>query len=198
VILLAAIALGLAAGLGLSHLYRQSYQPPNLRHLWLVFIAFLPQYIVLYIPSVRDGVSDVWAGILLTASQLALLGFAWLNRKLPGMRILLLGAVLNFTVMAANRGFMPISPQTAARLIPQSVVMDIPVGSRFGIKDILLHPEDTRFEWLADRFAPPAWFPYQVAFSLGDVFLAVGVFRLLASQPALSHSTSTSAKRIPI
>jgi hypothetical protein len=33
---------------------------------------------------------------------------------------------------------------------------------------------------LADRFLPPTWFPYQVAFSLGDVFIALGVFWLLA------------------
>ncbi|MCE7861897.1 MAG: hypothetical protein DYG86_19215, partial [Chloroflexi bacterium CFX2] len=51
------------------------------------------------------------------------------------------------------------------------------------IKDILLEPQDTRFEILADRFLSPAWSTYQVAFSLGDVFLAAGVFWLLARVP---------------
>lgn len=151
-----------------------------------MFVAFLPQFAVLYLPDIRGQVSDAVAGSLLIASQILLLGFAWLNRGLPGMKILLIGAALNFTVMAANGGFMPISPQTASRLVPEEAVADIPVGERFGTKDILLPAEDTRFELLADRFLPPVWFPYQVAFSLGDVFLAIGVFRLLAGQPAIA------------
>jgi hypothetical protein len=111
-----------------------------------------------------------------------LLGFAWLNRRLPGMMTLLLGAALNFTVIAANRGFMPISPQTASHLVPQTVLENIQPGERFGTKDILLLSQDTRFEWLADRFLPPAWSAYQVAFSFGDVLIAAGIFWLLAFQ----------------
>lgn len=181
-ILLVAVAGGLLAGIGWARWRGTSYQPPALRHTWLVFIAFLPQFAIVYLPEVRGQISDGWAGALLTASQLLLLGFAWLNRKLPGMMILLVGAALNFTVMAANGGFMPISPQTASRLVPPEILQEIPPGSRFGSKDILLHPEATRFEWLADRFLPPSWSPYQVAFSLGDVFIAAGVFILLAVQ----------------
>ncbi|MDP1545222.1 MAG: DUF5317 domain-containing protein, partial [Anaerolineales bacterium] len=178
--LLSAIVLGLTVGLAAARIQRRPYQPPNLGHPWLVFAAFLPQFAILYLPSLRQHVSDLMAGLLLTVSQLLLIAFVWLNRKQPGVSLLLLGATLNFTVMAANRGFMPISPQTASRLVPQSVLMNISTGSRFGLKDILLHPEQTRFEWLADRFLPPDWFPYQVAFSLGDVFLALGIFWLLA------------------
>ncbi|MCQ3936790.1 MAG: hypothetical protein DPW18_07050 [Chloroflexi bacterium] len=185
-ILLVAVLAGLLVGMGRARLNGQLYQTPALQHLWLVFVAFLPQFVILYIPAARQQTPDLWAAVFLTASQLLLLTFAWLNRALPGMKILLIGAALNFAVMAANGGFMPISPQTASRLIPEEAVADIPTGERFGTKDILLPPEDTLFEGLADRFLPPAWFPYQVAFSLGDVFLAIGVFWLLASQPAKS------------
>lgn len=181
-ILLVAVAGGLLSGIGWARWRGIPYQPPALQYLWLVFVAFLPQFAILYLPNIRQQVPDAWAAVLLTASQFLLLGFAWLNRKLPGMKILLLGAALNFTVMAANGGFMPISPQTASRLVPQEVLQDIPPGERFGTKDILLRPEETRFEWLADRFLPPVWSPYQVAFSLGDVFIALGVFFLLAHQ----------------
>ena len=182
-ILLPAVGLGLAVGLGTARLRGQPFQPPDLRYLWLIFLAFLPQFAILYIPALRPQVPDLWAGIFLTASQALLLGFAWLNRKHPGMLVLLVGAAFNFLVMTANGGFMPINPQTASRLVPQEILADIPTGSRFGVKDILLEPETTRFEILADRFLPPDWSAYQVAFSLGDVFLAVGVFWLLASQP---------------
>ncbi len=181
-ILLSAIAAGLLAGIGWARWRGMPYQPPVLKHLWLVFIAFLPQFAILYLPEVRAQIPDAGAAAILIASQLLLLGFAWLNRKMPGMTILLIGVALNLIVMAANGGFMPISPQTASRLVPPEILQEIPVGSRFGTKDILLLPEQTRFEWLADRFLPPAGSPYQVAFSLGDVFIAVGVFFLLAVQ----------------
>lgn len=182
-ILLIAVLAGFTTGMVVMWARRQSYRPPDLQYLWLVFLAYLPQFAILYIPGIRQQVSDLWAAVLLTASQLLLLGFAWLNRKLPGMLVLLLGAALNFAVMTANGGFMPISPQTASRFLTREELNEISLGERIGIKDILLEPQDTRFEILADRFLPPAWSTYQVAFSLGDVFLAAGVFWLLARVP---------------
>ncbi|MBM4428615.1 MAG: hypothetical protein FJ031_15455 [Chloroflexi bacterium] len=179
-ILLSAILLGLPVGLVAARAQQRAYQPPTLAHIWLIFVAVLPQLAILYLPEVRRQTSDEMTGILLTVSNALLVTFAWLNRKQSGLSLMLVGAALNFTVMAANRGFMPISPQTAGRLVPQSILQDIATGTRFGLKDILLQPEHTRFEWLADRFLPPVWLPYQFAFSLGDVFLALGVFWLFA------------------
>ncbi len=186
-LLLPAILAGWLVGVVRARSFGRPYQLPELRFLWLVFIAFLPQFAILYLPGLRRQIPDSWSAILLSASQLILLGFAWLNRTQPGMGILFAGAALNFTVMAANRGFMPISPRTAGRLDPD---LDVPPGSRFGLKDILLPPEATRFEWLADRFLPPAWFPYQVAFSAGDVLIALGVFVLLARQDATTRNST--------
>jgi len=77
---------------------------------------------------------------------------------------------------------MPISPQMAEQLVGVESAASLEIGSRFGYKDILLLKSETRLEWLADRFLPPQWFPYQVVFSLGDVFIGVGVFQILASQ----------------
>lgn len=180
-ILLLAVAAGLLAGLVWAGSRKVKYEAPVLRHLWLVFVAFLPQYAVIYLP-IREKAPNWVAALCLIVSQLLLLGFALLNRSHQGMKILMIGTCLNFAVMAANGGFMPISPQTAGRLVPSDVLSNISHGSRFGPKDILISPERTRFEWLADRFLPPIWSPYQVAFSLGDIFIAAGVFWLLARQ----------------
>ena len=179
-ILLLALAAGLLAGLVWARWRGHPYQAPELGHLWLVFVAFLPQFVVIYLPITRETFPDSLVAASLLASQILLLGFAWLNRRILGMSVLIFGVALNLAVMAANSGFMPISPQTASRLVSEDRLLDIQPGSRFGAKDILLHPQDTRFEWLADRFLTPAWSPYQVAFSLGDVFIAFGAFWLLA------------------
>ncbi|HQV63660.1 MAG TPA: DUF5317 domain-containing protein [Anaerolineales bacterium] len=179
-ILLIALAAGLAAGVVLARWRGHSYQPPELRVSWLAFLAFLPQFILLYLPYFRIRVSDRVSAACLLISLLVFVGFAWVNRSLPGMRILLIGLALNLTVMAANGGFMPISPQTAGQLVPDGTLLDFQSGDRFGVKDIYLPPLETRFEWLADRFLTPAWFSYRAAFSLGDVFIAIGAFGLLA------------------
>ncbi len=192
-ILLLAIVTGLLAGFGWARYYNRSYQPPDLRYFWLVFIAFLPQFIAVYLPFTRERTPDWLAAISVLTSQILLLAFAWLNRHLPGMPILILGSALNLAIMVANGGFMPISLQTARRLVPEEVLLDISLGDRFGTKDILLLPENTHFEWLADRFLPPSWSPYQVAFSLGDVLIAIGVFWLLAYQRKPEYSMNKGA-----
>jgi hypothetical protein len=198
VILLIAVVAGLLVGTVWTRWRGDLYQPPDLKYLWLVFIAFLPQFIALYLPSTRERVPDTWSAVLLPVSQTLLLGFVWLNRRLPGMKVLFLGVALNLTVMAANGGFMPINPQTASRLVTQEVLENHQPGDRFGTKDILLLPQETRFEWLADRFLPPAWSAYQVAFSLGDVFIALGVFWLLANQKTPKKQPLSIYKGVPI
>jgi len=183
VILLIALLAGWLAGLAYARWQKRSYQAPRIRFIWLAFVAFVPQALAFYLPATRALIPDAWAAASLIASQVLLLLFAWANRKLAGMWLLIVGLVLNLVVIASNGGFMPISPETASRLAPVAVVQAIQPGHRLGFsKDILLLPEDTRLAWLSDRFLLPAWFFYQVAFSLGDIFIACGIFWLLMRQ----------------
>lgn len=179
-ILLLALGAGLLAGLAHARWRKRAYGFPALRAVWLAIVGFLPQYIAFYLPPTRAWMPDPLAAASLILSQSLLLVFVWLNRRQAGFWLIGLGLAFNLAVIAANGGFMPISPQTAAHLLPAAVVQTLQAGGRFGIKDILLLPENTRLEWLADRFTLPDWLSYAVAFSLGDVLIAVGVFWLLA------------------
>ena len=177
-ILLVAVVAGLLAGLARARHGRRPLRVPDLRLVWLAPIAFLPQMIAFYLPAGGRLPGDSLAAAALVGSQVALLIFAWLNRKQPGFWALGLGLTLNLLVIALNGGLMPISPETAGRLMPDAAPDILQVGHRLG-KDIVLPAAATRLEWLADRFLLPPWLPYRVAFSLGDVLIALGAFWLL-------------------
>ena len=174
------LAAGLLVGLGWAAWQHRPYQAPALQSIWLAFAAFIPQIVVAYLPATRHLLPDWLASIALLISLTLFAVFAWRNRDLPGMPFLLAGLALNLSVMVANGGWMPISPQTASRLIGKDVLGLMSVGSRIGQKDILLLSQNTHFEFLADRFLLPDWIPYKVAFSLGDILVSLGIFWLLA------------------
>jgi hypothetical protein len=187
-ILLLALAIGLSGGLGIAHWRHQRYPIPQFRFLWLAVIAFLPQLLIAYLPATHGLLPDRIASILFSGSLMLFLAFAWLNRRLPGMPVLLIGLLLNAVVIAVNGGWMPISPQTASQLTGTDILGVVNLGSRIGQKDVLLLPQDTHLPFLADRFLVPGWLPYRAAFSPGDMFISMGACWLLI-KPAVTSTT---------
>jgi hypothetical protein len=193
-ILLIAILAGLGIGLLLARVDKRSWTILPLRQSWLVILAFLPQFLISYLPATRDRVSDGMAAAGVMISLLLLLVFCWFNRRVSGGWLLALGLGCNLAVIAANGGFMPISPHTASRLISPESLATLAMGSRFGFKDILLLPGQTHLVWLSDIFLPPEFSPYQVAFSLGDVFIAAGAFWFLVAKDKPPKNPMINAK----
>jgi hypothetical protein len=158
----------------------RKFRSVHLRLVGLVVLAYLPQFFAFYLPATRSIFPDTWVPPVLVVSQALLLVFAWVNRKIPGFWLLGLGLLANFSAISLNGGMMPLAPQTAKRLVPPDMEADLRVGKRFGFtKDILLPREVTRLWFLGDIFTLPEWMNYPLAFSIGDILIAVGAFWLL-------------------
>ncbi len=179
-VLLIAVALGLICGFLRAKLRGNSMRAIELRWIWLVFVAFIPQFLAFSFYPTQRQIPDTWIPFILIGSQLMLLVFAWVNRKAPGFWLLGLGLLLNFLVISMNGGFMPLPPENANRLIAPGSGIVLEVGERAGLgKDIVLARADTRLWFLGDVFMLPAWLNYPLAFSLGDILIAAGAFWLL-------------------
>lgn len=172
--------------LGHAQLTGRRLQMVEFRFLGLVPAAVIPQLVAFYIPATRVWLPDILAPVILVWSQLVLLGFVLLNSKRPGMPFLGLGLAMNLVVILANGGMMPLTPQTASRL---SSIDAWASGARFGLgKSVVVSTQATTFGNLSDRIMLPDWFPYQAAYSLGDIFILAGALVLLW---AITHGRST-------
>ena len=180
-ILATAVALGLAACLARhkSRAFRWIAAIP-LRSAWLALLALAIQLPLLRAPAGSvQGFRPQQALLLL--SYLLLLLCVWRNRRLGAILIVGVGVACNLTVILANQGFMPISPQTLVRINPATSVQQWPEGTHYGhSKDIILVQEDTLLWPLSDALAIPPPFPWPTAFSAGDLILAAGIVALLA------------------
>jgi hypothetical protein len=180
-------------GWGYARWKGRAWHPPVFRATWLVVVGFLPQLAAFYLPFTRRLMPDGMASASLVCSQLALLVFALVNLRLPGMLLLASGLGCNLAVILANGGFMPLTLDAAARLVSPSVLDGLVVGERISSasKDILLPEVRILLPWLADRFLPPLFMPYRFAFSLGDVFVAAGAFWMLVAERTFAPETAS-------
>jgi hypothetical protein len=192
-ILILAVMAGFLAALLRASYFRQPLQPPALNSVWLVVVAFVPQWLAFHWVTTARLMPTSLSATLLVLSQALLLLFVWRNRRQPGLLLLGAGVALNLAVIAANGGLMPIFPEVATRLAP-GATGTWAIGERMWLsKDIVLPASATRLPWLADRFLLPGWLPLRAAYSLGDVLIALGAFRLLWSMSGNKHLIRSTA-----
>lgn len=150
-----------------------------LRSAWLALLALVLQYPLLLAPF-GETQQVLLHQILFLVSHLLLLAFVWLNRSMFGIQIVCLGVVLNLAAILANGGFMPVSPEVLVRINPGTSLEQFPAGLHYGYsKGIILARQETNLWLLSDVLVLPPPFPWPTAFSLGDIFLALGVGVLL-------------------
>jgi hypothetical protein len=181
-ILIVAIIIGLAATIVRARLLHRTLTIQELRWEWLVFAMVIPQVLVFQIPAVGRWVPEAIIPGLQIITMLGLVVFAVANLRAPGFWALSIGLLSNFSVIALNGGWMPISQETLHRLVPEKMMATWEIGSRLGLtKDRIMAVSDTNLAFLSDCLTVPSWFPYKVAFSIGDIFISIGAFLLLWS-----------------
>lgn len=181
-ILLLAIVIGLIATLTRARLNKRLLKLPPFRLEWLVFVSVLPQVFAFYIPAIGKWFPEWIIPYLQIITMVGLITFTIVNLKKPGILVMGLGLISNFVVIVLNGGWMPIHPQTLKRMVPSQPIEYWEIGTRLGFtKDRIFNYEETKLAFLSDVFTLPQWIPYKVAFSLGDVFISIGVIILLWS-----------------
>jgi hypothetical protein len=155
-----------------------------IQHAWVPLVMISLQISFVLFPQ-RNGELFItlrpWVNSLTYA---LLLAFLAVNRRLPGMKLILLGAALNLAVIAANGGFMPVTPEALERSGHLDLIV-VHGDAAFvrGSKDIVLPAEEIRLALFSDIISTPEWFPVAATMSIGDIFIMLGsawlVYRVL-------------------
>lgn len=91
--------------------------------------------------------------------------FVWLNRRVSGLPIVVLGGALNAVTIAVNGGTLPAWSTLATAGIH-------PVAGDFNNSGVLAHPH---LAWLGDVIPVPASVPMANVFSVGDLLIPLGL-----------------------
>jgi hypothetical protein len=177
VFILYAVVIGLAIGVLLGG---RPLALGEIRIRWwpLILVGFVTQ-VALFSDQVSGVIGD--AGPPLYVGSTLMVGAAVLrNLTIPGMPIIVAGAVCNMTAILANGGYMPATAEALAA---------IGKGNPTVYSNSALVAEPA-FPWLIDRFVLPPWLPFTNVFSIGDVILGVGVAWLIVA-------TMVRGRRVP-
>jgi MFS family permease len=134
------------------------------RHTWLLLGAFGTQFAIFKLFSHQQHAAQPTLYLL---SYVMGAAFLWLNRRMPGLWLIGIGALMNGTAIAANGGIMPGSAAAFAAAHLTAAPSEF-VNSR-----ALLDP---RLLFLGDVFAVPSWLPIHNVFSVGDLCILIGAF----------------------
>ena len=138
------------------------YAEVRLRYAWIVVGSLVAQVVILEV--VADSQRGVLSAVHL-ATYAAAGVWVWLNRRVPGLWIVALGAASNGVTIALNGGTLPAS---ARALDAAGLTLD---PNDFVNSGVLAHPN---LPWLGDVFWIPAGWPLANVFSIGDLLIVLG------------------------
>jgi len=153
----------------------------SLRYGGVAVAAFAVQMLFIY-QTPSSKAKGVWGldEALFWGACLLLGLVVWANRHLDGMKLVALGLLLNLIVMAANGGWMPVTPEDVVKVGHTNLAPTLASGTRIhSSKNIILLRKETKLWLLSDIFTVPRPFPVPSVFSIGDVVVALGTFMFI-------------------
>ncbi len=129
-----------------------------------IFMLGLLAQVLLFSPWVTERVGSAGPPLYVGSTVVVLAALA-ANWRIPGVTIVVGGALGNLAAIVANDGYMPAGASALATL-------GRALGSEYSNSAALAHPN---LELFTDIFALPRWVPFANIFSLGDVLIGVGV-----------------------
>jgi len=143
----------------------------KIKHVWLIFVP-LALYLVSWAPPL---VKLPWfLGASAIVEKAALVAVAVCNLRVPGVKLILIGLLLNVIALSANGGMMPASPDalTSAFGADYAEKARSAVHVRSAIMDA-----STELGFLCDIIAAKRPFVLMPAvYSIGDLVMSVGIF----------------------
>ena len=148
----------------------------QLRHVWIPLSMLALQAITVLFPIFREAESFDLGRWVLPGSYGLLAFFLFVNRRLPGIKLLLMGTALNLAVMLANGGYMPVTPEALERSGHTDRIVILADGRAYARpgKDVVLERNESHLQPLSDVIGIPESLPFATHFSLGDVLIALG------------------------
>jgi hypothetical protein len=136
----------------------------DIRRAWLALAGIGVQIVII---SVIPGGSAEFHEAVHIFSYALLGAFAWSNRRIPGVPVIIVGGALNFIAIVANGGVMPADPEIARHVAG---------AEGFVNSGAMEHPH---LLFLGDVFATPDSWPMYNVFSVGDIVILLGVIIVL-------------------
>lgn len=149
---------------------------------WLITLAGLIEFIASWIRM--NEIGSIWSFIDANIFWIHILSYGLIiivllfNRFQKGFILLLIGTLLNFAVIMANDGRMPVEIESVEHMMSVETVDALKMGND------LTHTvltDSTRLKFLGDIIHLPKPYPFPKSLSVGDVFIIVGFFVVIQS-----------------
>ncbi len=167
---------------------------PDFPHLYLLLSSLFVLMVINLLARLLPNAT--FAYIVTLIAYLIMLSALWLNKKREFVYLVIIGLLLNFLVIAINGG-MPVSFGASNSIGVSKTEYISELSTDFKHVPMLA---DTKLKILADIIPLPKPYPFPHLFSVGDVFIAIGLLLFVQNHLYYSgrHRNSAAKAKKPI